>query len=126
MTLNKAIETVRKRDPECYITRGLLEAAIREKKLGCVNVGTRKLVDVNKVMEYLSTACEIKEARTTVRRGRMHPDSTRRRGQKGTEDGEVLERTKVVGKHRETTERTPILRSFHSPSGLCFDHTGPE
>ncbi len=69
MTLNGAVEEVKKRDPGCYINRGLLERAIRDGKIGCISVGRRKIVNVDRVMEYLSTACDAEKPRTTNRKG---------------------------------------------------------
>ncbi len=69
MTLNNAVDEIKKRDPGCYVTRGLLERAIHDGKIGYIPVGRRKIVNVDKVMEYLSTACDAEKPRTTNRKG---------------------------------------------------------
>ena len=58
-TINKAVSLVRENNPGCYITRGMIENAIRNKELGYISVGCRKLVNYEQVLEYLNNACRI-------------------------------------------------------------------
>ncbi len=59
-TINKAVSLIRENNPGCYITRGMIENAIRKNEIGCISVGTRKLVDVDLIREYLDNACKVK------------------------------------------------------------------
>ena len=58
-TINKAVSLIRENNPECYITRGMIENAIRNKELGYISVGCRKLVNYEQVQEYLDNACKL-------------------------------------------------------------------
>ena len=65
-TINRAVSLIRENNPECYITRGMIENAIRRNEIGCISVGTRKLVDVDLIKEYLDNACRVDAAAETM------------------------------------------------------------
>ena len=63
MTISKAIEQIKLENPDCYLSRRLILDAINSGKLGCVEVGVRKLVNVDCVKEYLAEMCLVKNKR---------------------------------------------------------------
>ena len=61
--VSKAIEILKNENPGSYISRGLIHQALENHEIGFIPVGNRKLVDIDKVQEFLSSACDPKYTR---------------------------------------------------------------
>lgn len=60
MTVSKAVKVLKEQNPDCYISKGLIERAIKNNQIGFIPIGNRKLIDIEMVQQYLSTACDPK------------------------------------------------------------------
>ena len=69
MTISKAIEQIKSENPNCYLSRRLILDAIKDGKLGCVEVGVRKLVNVECVKQYLAEMCLVKQPEIENKKG---------------------------------------------------------
>lgn len=51
-TINKAVELIKTRDPECQITTCMVRKAIKNGDFKARKVGSKYLVDVDKLVEF--------------------------------------------------------------------------
>ena len=59
-TINQAVSLVKKNNPGCYITRGMIEHAIKNNEIGCICIGNRMLLDYEQLQEYIEDICNKK------------------------------------------------------------------
>lgn len=65
-TIKETVRLIRENNPGCYVTRGMIEHAIKNGEIGYMKVGSRTIVSYEHVQEYLDNACKIdKKTKTT-------------------------------------------------------------
>lgn len=52
-TINQAVEEFKKEDPTTAITYSFINTLVKENKIKSINVGNKRLIDLDSLLEYL-------------------------------------------------------------------------